>query len=151
MWKKSRIRYQGCLLAKYIFRWGNLYVCLNQFQFKVPWKEKEERNDGLKWVDFSLREKCSPSEFFWSVFSTNVGKIRTRKTPNTDTFHAWFKKCQGVKFKSKCTDHKETLSRCQMTMYQRFYCKLWMCYCLCYKLWIKLKKCSSATLLHAEL
>ena len=31
----------------------------------------------------SLREKCPNSEFFWSVFS----RIRTRKTPNTDTFH----------------------------------------------------------------
>ena len=25
---------------------------------------------------------------YLSVFSTNVGKIRTRKTPNTDTFHS---------------------------------------------------------------
>ena len=32
----------------------------------------------------TLREKFLYSEFFWSVFS----RIRTRKTPNTDTFHA---------------------------------------------------------------
>ena len=32
----------------------------------------------------SLREKCPYSEFFWSVFS----RIRTKKTPNSNTFHA---------------------------------------------------------------
>ena len=44
----------------------------------------------------TIREKCPYSEFFWSVFSDCVSlriqsecrKIRTRKTPNTDTFHA---------------------------------------------------------------
>ena len=51
----------------------------------------------------SLREKCPYSELFWSVFSrirTEYGEIlsllipsecektRTKKTPNTDTFHA---------------------------------------------------------------
>ena len=39
----------------------------------------------------TLREKCPYSEFFWSIFShirTEYGKIRTRKTPNTDTFQA---------------------------------------------------------------
>ena len=51
-----------------------------------------------------LREKCSYSEFFWSVFSriwtehgemlltlciqSEYKKIWTRKTPSTDTFHA---------------------------------------------------------------
>ena len=49
----------------------------------------------------SMREKCPCSEFFWSVFSriqtedglslrilSEYGKIRTRNTPKTDTFHA---------------------------------------------------------------
>ena len=53
----------------------------------------------------SLREKCPHSEFFWSIFSrirteygkilavsfriqSESGNIRTRKTSNTDTFHA---------------------------------------------------------------
>ena len=51
----------------------------------------------------SLREKCLYSEFLWSVFSriqtkygeirvslriqSECGEIRTRKTPNSDTFH----------------------------------------------------------------
>ena len=43
----------------------------------------------------SLRQKCSYSEFFWSLFFDTVsvriqseyGKIRTRKIPNTDTFY----------------------------------------------------------------
>ena len=50
----------------------------------------------------SLPKRCRWSEFFWSVFScirtvyenirihSECGKIRTRKTPNMDTFHAVF-------------------------------------------------------------
>ena len=44
------------------------------------------------------REKCLYSEFVWSVFSrilreygeiqSECGRMRTRKTPNTDSFHA---------------------------------------------------------------
>ena len=53
---------------------------------------------------YSLHEKCSYSELFWSVFSRiwteygealvslriqfECGKIRTRTAPNTDTFYA---------------------------------------------------------------
>ena len=50
---------------------------------------------------YSLHENCPYSEFFWSVFfhiwtedgkiwsiQSKCGKMRTRKTPNTDTFHA---------------------------------------------------------------
>ena len=39
----------------------------------------------------TLREKCPYSELFWPIFSsirTKYGKIRTRITPNTDTFYA---------------------------------------------------------------
>ena len=52
-------------------------------------------------IENTLRKKCPYSEFFWSVFSrfglnterysvspgipSECGKIRTRKTPNTDT------------------------------------------------------------------
>ena len=39
-------------------------------------------------TEVSLREKCPYSEFFWFVFSRECGKIRTRETPNTDTFRA---------------------------------------------------------------
>ena len=41
-------------------------------------------NPPLQWMQLPLREMYLYSEFFWSVFS----RIRTRKTPNTDTFHA---------------------------------------------------------------
>ena len=37
-------------------------------------------------LDVPLRKKCPYSEFFWS----ECGKIRTRKTPNTDTFYTLF-------------------------------------------------------------
>ena len=43
----------------------------------------------------TLREKCLYSSFFWSVFPTAFGliqwecrKIRARKNPTTETFHA---------------------------------------------------------------
>ena len=44
-------------------------------------------NLSLSWFYdqcFSRRKKCLYSELFWSVFS----RIRTRTTPNTDTFYA---------------------------------------------------------------
>ena len=44
---------------------------------------------SVKWTRYNfledtLRQKCPYSEFFWS----KCGKIRARKTPNTNTFHA---------------------------------------------------------------
>ena len=47
------------------------------------------RKIDVKIVKPLQREKCRYSEFSWFVFScirTECGKIRTRKTPNTDTF-----------------------------------------------------------------
>ena len=44
--------------------------------------------------NFTLHEKFPYSEFFWSVFAVSLriqsecGKMWTRNTPNTDTFHA---------------------------------------------------------------
>ena len=41
-----------------------------------------------------LRKKCPYSEFFWSTFSRiqteygDIQSVRTKITPNTDTFHA---------------------------------------------------------------
>ena len=60
---------------------------------------RKEKMDKVKSIiilknrTHSLREKCSHAEFFWSIFScirteSERGKIRTRRTPNTDTFHA---------------------------------------------------------------
>ena len=50
-------------------------------------------NHGI-FVTSAVREKCPYSELFWSAFSrvqTKYGeilKIRTRITPNTDSFYA---------------------------------------------------------------
>ena len=45
-------------------------------------------------VEVTLPEKCPYSELLWSVFSclqSKCRKMRTRITPNTDTFYAvWF-------------------------------------------------------------
>ena len=38
--------------------------------------------------NYTLREKCLYSKFFWYVFSLHSDWIRTRIIPNTDTFHA---------------------------------------------------------------
>ena len=46
------------------------------------------------YLKMPLRKKCPYSQLFWSVFSVSLriqskcGKMRTRITPNTDTFHA---------------------------------------------------------------
>ena len=58
-------------------------------------------NRRLSLSKFTLRVKCPYSKFFWFVFSSirteygqilriqsECGKIRTRKTPNKDTFHS---------------------------------------------------------------
>ena len=36
----------------------------------------------------ALREKCSDTEFFWSVFNPSTGKYGPEKTPYLDNFHA---------------------------------------------------------------
>ena len=73
------------------FVWVLTHNALRQlflFSFLLP----------LFWTN-SLCEKSPKLEFFWSVFShiwtevslriqSKCGNIRTRKTPNTDTFHA---------------------------------------------------------------
>ena len=48
-------------------------------------------------VKITLREKCQYLELFWSVFS----RIRTRVTPNTDTFYAVqaIRKLGGINFR----------------------------------------------------
>ena len=48
---------------------------------------KIAREEGKKFSK-TLHEKCPYLELFWSVFSLNAKKIRTRITPNTDTFYA---------------------------------------------------------------
>ena len=51
-------------------------------------------NFSQKNLYHTLRDKCPYSELFWSTFSriwteqSECGKMRTRITPNTDTFYA---------------------------------------------------------------
>ena len=57
------------------------------------------RNMSDKW-NYRCVKKSPYSEFFWSLFSRiriEYGKIRTRKTPKTDTFYAVY-----VKLKNQC-------------------------------------------------
>ena len=77
---------------------ATLYLCLCYYLFRFCFSSSEIYKT-------SLPEKCSYSDFFWSVFSrilTEYGqrysaslriqskcwKIRTRKTLNTDTFYS---------------------------------------------------------------
>ena len=50
--------------------------------FKIQERIETKGNIEMNWV--TLREMWLYSELFWS----ECGKILTRKTPNTDTFHA---------------------------------------------------------------
>ena len=61
-----------------------------------PWRRIQHPVKHLRWnflravnsfhKKLSLRKKSPYLQFFWS----DCGKMRTRKTPNTDTFHAVF-------------------------------------------------------------
>ena len=70
------------------------YKLFNQSNFE---NDLQAQLAALK--NLALREKCPYSQFFWSAFScirteyveilqSEYGKIGTRKTPSTDTFHA---------------------------------------------------------------
>ena len=39
-----------------------------------------------------MRKKCAYLELLWSSFFPHVGKMRTRITPNSDTFYAVHRK-----------------------------------------------------------
>ena len=75
--------------------WGKYYLNFPYWPIRL-----KVHNKGLC-LPWSLREKCPYSKFFWSVFSriwteygvslriqSKCGKIKTRKTPKADTFHA---------------------------------------------------------------
>ena len=79
-----------------LYRWGLVYIYVtimlnvyiififmyyrqNSFKITLVWYKSPYILGNL-----ALRKKCSYSELLWSVFSC----IRTRKTPNTDTFYA---------------------------------------------------------------
>ena len=74
-------------MSKHIWKYCGVYTVwkalanfeLLQFTKKI---ENLEVVEDYSW-EYSMREKCPYSEFFWSVFS----RIQTRKTPNMDTFH----------------------------------------------------------------
>ena len=64
----------------------------------------------------ALRKKCPWLELFWSVFSrirTEYGKIWTKITPNTETFHAVK---SFVKFSRSCTSFSATNIYLQMQL-----------------------------------
>ena len=99
--KYARIRVLLTCIFQYkkqfwiLFLYGNIRVCKNPFSrifFSVKclkyWK------DCVHYIK-ALRKKIPYSEFFWYVFysvylriQSECGKIRTRKTPSTDTFCA---------------------------------------------------------------
>ena len=81
---------------------------LNAVEFVLCFAPNFPIYDRVFLEPLSLRERCPYSEFFWFVSShiwtgterygvslrihSECGKIRTRKTPNTDTFHAVYVK-----------------------------------------------------------
>ena len=77
-----------------------------------------------KFFDFSLREKCSHLELFWSAFSrirtflriqSKCEKMRTRTILNTDTFCTMFRVLG-----SKCFKFLRPILNCQVNSYSNF-------------------------------
>ena len=72
---------------------------------------------------FAQHKKCPYSEFFWSIYShiwseysvlsiqSECGKIRTRKTPNTEIFHGLYWKWQFKYWKRHLISKSEILSK----------------------------------------
>ena len=96
----SRIReldWFSISFKNYVIQWSvhTLQQTLrpNNKNYVNKWFNHEQRR-------ISLREECPYLDFSWPVFSRiwtkdgeilECGKIRTRKAPNTDTFHAVFR------------------------------------------------------------
>ena len=75
------------------------YILRNRFQARLIklgiFQKFQQYSPYVLHLQDSLRKKCSYSELFLYVFSLysvrmrkNAGKMRTRITPNTDTFYA---------------------------------------------------------------
>ena len=76
-------------ISRSITRWKELssFKCRLRDHSFVTYAKFSKK---LTFLTPSLRKKCPYSELFWSVFSriqSNYGKIRTRITLTTDTFH----------------------------------------------------------------
>ena len=87
MWKLITFRLK---ILTHFWPMFSFYTPLKHQKLLVFWCFHE-----VKW-EHSLREKCPYSEFsgaYFPAFGLNIqskcGKIRTRKTPNTDTFQQW--------------------------------------------------------------
>ena len=62
-------------------------VCSKNAESNKEWSGKKQ----IQKLNWTLHEKFPYSELFWSVFSriqSDCGKMRTRITPNMDTFYA---------------------------------------------------------------
>ena len=62
-------------------------VCSKNAESNKEWSEKKQ----IQKLNWTLHEKFPYSELFWSVFSriqSDCGKMRTRITPNMETFYA---------------------------------------------------------------
>ena len=72
---------------------AGVYVTLNLFTDRSNSSTIITFHHGFGTADCStLREKCQYSELFWSAFScirTEYGKMRTKITPNTDSFYGF--------------------------------------------------------------
>ena len=97
-YKNIRLHLKRSSCVIYIFNTLNFFGGNKRHHFLVGWQlcSMGERLFSIwhywrfsqqlekHWGEYPLREKCPYSELFWSTFSP----IRTRITPNTDTFYA---------------------------------------------------------------
>ena len=96
----ERYQWYNGIMGKFLYK--------HLFPFKNADRDHSQGKQVLKFVEIriflpsitsaiffvkkSLHKKCPYSELFWSVFSRirteyECGKLRTKKTPNLDTFH----------------------------------------------------------------
>ena len=97
IWRHER-EWMVLQLHEYTFNFINALVLWNRWLFS------QKRSTTDIWQSPSLLEKCLYSELFWSVFLVSLriqfecGKMRTRITPNTDTFYAGLSTLLGFPF-----------------------------------------------------
>ena len=110
----------GNLSRNYVFLSFSLFGLVQSKTFpQLVWDINLEYQGAF----FTLHKKCPYSEFFWSIYShirseysilsiqSECGKIRTRKTPNTENFHGVYWKWQFKYRKRHLISKSEILSK----------------------------------------
>ena len=128
MWKNSDLKtseYGQFLRSVLLWYFATFLIHQDMKSLKTSTKNKCQFIEPLVLNEaFTLlRKKCRYSELFWSVFfpypvqmRENAGKMRTRITPNTDSFYAvllnkiWWVLLKNLLLRKICLSWLETKS-----------------------------------------